>query len=90
MHSEATNPYECDKIHFPELIAMLCVLAHTCSKNKDVASKHTSLVGVWSGHNQEQELLQKKEENFGSNFLSIYLLWFVILLSNLQFSDCGN
>jgi hypothetical protein len=32
MYSEATNPYESDKIHFPELIAMSCVLAHTCSK----------------------------------------------------------
>jgi hypothetical protein len=62
MHSDATNPYESDKIHFPELIAMPCVLAHTMFQNNDIASKHPSLVGVWSGHNQEQELLQKKKK----------------------------
>jgi hypothetical protein len=37
-------------------------------QNNDIASKHPSLVGVWSGHNQEQELLQKKKKTLVAIF----------------------
>jgi hypothetical protein len=73
MHSEATNPYESDKIQFPELIAMPCVLAHTCSK---IMTLQASTLPWWvcDQATTMSKSYCKKEENFGSNFLSIDLL----------------
>jgi hypothetical protein len=58
-------------IHFPELIAMPCVLVHTCSK---IITLQASTLPWWVCEQPRAGVTAKKEENFGSNFLSIYLL----------------